>query len=99
MNSEDIQALKRARLDRLNDRTRDCPRGHLSKKHIAGQQKIDRFCSNGFADAVAAGRILRSEDEVLAFASLPKELMGKADLAGVHDDATFKEFAAGNPRS
>jgi hypothetical protein len=89
---------KQARLDRLNNAPA-ITRGQSSKDMIAAQHAIDRFCSTRFAAAVAAGRILRSQAEVLSFAKLPKELMGKADLAGVHDAATLTEFLKNASRS
>jgi hypothetical protein len=93
MNPED----KQARLDRLNNAPTT---GRSSSKElIAAQWRIDRFCSSRFASAVGAGRILRSEEEVLSFAKLPKEVMGKADLAGVHDTASLEEFVKGEASS
>jgi hypothetical protein len=98
MNSEDnlssLDALKQARLDRLNSKLITV-RPNPSKDFIAAQKKIDRFCSSRFANAVAAGRVLKTEEEVLRFADLPSVFMGQADLAGVHDMATLDDFLKG----
>jgi len=83
---------KQTRLDRLNNAPPVTRGPNPSKDFIRALQKIDRYCSSRFASATAAGRILHSEAEVLTFASLPKELMGQADLSGVHDKASLDEF-------
>lgn len=59
---------------------------------VGALDKIRRLCSMSFSDAVAAGRVLPSREEVLAFAALPDQLIGQADLAGVHDAETLTEF-------
>jgi hypothetical protein len=90
---------KQIRSDRLNHAPAIVRGPSPTKDFIRAQQKIDRFCSSRFADAVAAGRILHSEEEVLKFVKLPGSLMGKADLAGVHDEATLTKFLTENPPS
>jgi hypothetical protein len=85
---------KQARLDRLNNAPKTVRSS--SKELIAAQRRIDRFCSTRLATAVAAGRILKSEAEVLSFVKLPGNLMGQADLADVHDEATLTKFLAEN---
>jgi hypothetical protein len=65
------------------------------------QNKVDRLCPSRFADLVAAGKILKSDAELLEFAALPKEQIGQAALWGVIDSKSLKEFkrkvAAGEP--
>jgi len=92
------QDLKQARLDRLN-KPSNTPRVLSDTVAIHAQQKIDRLCSTRFADAVARNVILCSQEELLAFASLPNHLIGKADLAGVHDAATLAAFIKENPQT
>ena len=90
---DSVKALKQARLDRLNAKV-DIARPRSNEKFVAALQKIDRWCSTRFGQAVVAGRIHKTDDDVIDFAKLPGVLMGQADLAGVHDQASLQEFVA-----
>jgi hypothetical protein len=64
---------------------------------VEALDRISRLCSTRFANAVSAGRVLKTEKEVSDFAALPDDLIGQADLAGVHDAATLAEFLGDVP--
>jgi hypothetical protein len=70
----------------------------ISLELVEAQRTIDLLCHTTFANQAAVGKILKTSEELLSFASIPRDCIGGAALLGITDAPAIEAFLK-NPQT